>query len=108
MEKWRVVGSALRSVKLGMPRAEVEGLMGRPEPGSVGPAERSGDQTVYRIRYATYLAEGVWFAPEVRGFCETVLEYDAARPGHPLLRATCTPLPLPLPIGGKPIPVVTT
>jgi hypothetical protein len=87
-----LTGRALGAVRPGMARAEVEEVLGRPAPDAVGPVVGDGGRAVYVIRYPAELDGPVWCAPDLRGPCEAVLEYDAARPGHPLLGATCTPV----------------
>jgi hypothetical protein len=102
LERLQSVGRRLATVQVGMRRADVEAAIGRPDPKTIGPVERSADgQPTYRTRYPAFVSEALWFAPDLRGFCEAVLEYDASRPGHPLVRlsATATPAPLP-PAGG--------
>jgi hypothetical protein len=92
-ERLRAVGDALQSLQLGMRRVEVEGILGRPDPGLVGPVQRAGDRATFSTRYPAFVTGQLWFAPEVRGRCEAVLEYDATRPGHPLVRLSCNPSP---------------
>jgi hypothetical protein len=89
------VGRALHAVRPGMPRAEVESALGPPDPAGVGPVVRDGERAVYHTRYRAVLTEAAWCAPNLRGPCEAVLEFDATRPGHPLLGVVCTPAPPP-------------
>src|SRR4051812_38972150 len=60
-------GRALAEIRPGMPRAEVEAVLGRPAPDAVGPVEESGGRAVYRARYPAELNGPVWCAPDVRG-----------------------------------------
>ena len=91
LTRMRAVGTALRAVQEGMPRAEVEARLGRPSPRDIRPVERANGRVVDRTHYPAFLNAPMSFAPTVEGYCEAVLEYDAAAPGHPLLRITAIP-----------------
>lgn len=91
----QAVGDALRTIRIGMPRVDVERQLGSPAPKHTFPLIRVGDKLVYRTAYQALVREPLPLAPEARGFIEAVLEYDASRPGHPLLRLTCSPKPPP-------------
>jgi len=87
----QAIGQGLLSVRSGMPRAEVEALIGRPDPKETSPVERMDGQTVFRIRYMAVLRDPHPVAPNVRGYCEVELIYDASRSGHPLIQIIFTP-----------------
>lgn len=89
--RMRAVGAALRGVHEGMPRADVEARLGRPLPKDIRPVERANGRAVYRTHYPAFLAAPLTFSPNVDGYCEVVLEYDAGSPGHPLLGVTAIP-----------------
>lgn len=88
-------GHSLRTVQPGLTRTEVEGLLGRADPNGIGAVERVNGQAVYRVRYTAILTEPPPSAPNVRGYCEAELLFDAGRAGHPLLGITFTPKPPP-------------
>jgi hypothetical protein len=87
--RWEQVGTRLDEVRVGMARADVEAILGPPEPMNVDAMVK--EHTTYHTRYWAILNRPLPFAPDVRGFCEAELTFDASRPGHPLLRITCTP-----------------
>lgn len=87
--RWERTGVRLDGIQLGMARAEVEAILGAPEPLNVGGMRK--DQTTYHTRYLAIVTKPLPFAPDVTGFCEAELTFDASKPGHPLLRVTCTP-----------------
>lgn len=87
----QAIGEGLLSVQAGMPRADVEAMIGRADPQEIGPADRFEGHTVYRVRYRAILSKPLPNAPNVRGYCEVELVYDATRPGHPLIQITYTP-----------------
>ena len=95
LSRMRTVGAALRGVQEGMSRAEVEAILGRPSPRDIRPVERANGRVVYRTHYLAFLAGPLPFAPHVDGYCEAILEYDAAAPGHPLLRILAVPRAVP-------------
>jgi hypothetical protein len=94
--KARDTGNALASVRPGMPRSEVEDMLGPPELGSPGGFQEKDGRKVYHTRYQAFLVAPIWCAPNLRGPCEAILEFDATRHGHPLLNVTCTPSPPPV------------
>lgn len=89
--RMRAVGMGLRAVHEGMSRAEVESRLGRPSPRDIRPVERANGRVVYRTHYPAFLTQSLSVAPNVDGYCEAILEYDAAAPGHPLLSITAVP-----------------
>lgn len=89
------VGSGLHSVRPGMSRADVEAIVGRPDPRHTTSLIQTGNRNVYRTVYLAYLYEPLATVPNLRGYCEAELEYDADRFGHPLIRIGCTPKPPP-------------
>jgi hypothetical protein len=89
--RMRTVGAALREIHEGMPRADVEARLGRPLPKDIRPVERANGRATYRTHYAAFLSTALALSPNVVGYCEVVLEYDAASPGHPLLGVTAIP-----------------
>lgn len=91
----RDLGAGLRAVRPGMPRTEVEGLLGRADPPDIGPAEKADGRTVYRVRYRAILTDPSPSAPAVVGYCEAELVFDADQSGHPLVAVTFTPKPPP-------------
>ena len=91
--RWEQIGTRLQKIHLGMPRAEVEAVLGTPEPMNVDAVPK--EKTTYHTRYLAFLQQPAALAPEVRGFCEVDLTFDASKSGHPLLHVTFTPRPPP-------------
>lgn len=91
LNRMRSVGAGLGSIHEGMPRTEVEARLGRPAPRDIRPFERANGKVVYRTHYPAFLNQALSIAPNVAGYCEAVLEYDASSPGHPLLSVTAVP-----------------
>ena len=87
--RWEHIGAQLPNIRTGMARAEVEAMLGRPEPMNVDAIPK--EQTTYHTRYLAYLHQPIALAPTIRGLCEVDLTFDASRPGHPLLHITFTP-----------------
>src|SRR5262249_19085106 len=87
----QAIGEGLLSVQAGMPRADVEAMIGRADPQEIGPADRFEGHTVNRARYRPLLSRPLPNAPTVRGDCQVDLAYDPTRPGHPLIQITYTP-----------------
>jgi hypothetical protein len=78
----REVAQVLSQLKTGMTRAEVEVLVGVPEANDIQPATVSGGRVTYRTCYEAEL-EPAPAAPKGRTL--VTLEFDASKPGHPLL-----------------------
>jgi hypothetical protein len=87
--RWEQTGGRLLGIQLGMARADVESVLGSPEPMNVDAIPKY--ESTYRTRYLAILKQPFELAPDVRGFCEAELIFDASKPGHPLLKVTCTP-----------------
>ena len=87
--RWEAVGKGLTGIKVGMARADVEAMLGAPDPMNVDAVPH--DQKSYRTRYLAILEQPLPQVPNVKGFCEAVLTFDASKAGHPLIMLTCTP-----------------
>jgi hypothetical protein len=92
----QATAETLPRLKPGMTRAEVEELVGAPKADGVGPATASGDRLVYHAAYEADLNPPATVRPihatsKIRHLprppvTEIVfLEFDASRPGHPLV-----------------------
>ncbi len=93
--RWEQTGLSLHDIRLGLPRSEVEGLLGAPEPLNVDAV--SPEKRTYCTRYLVYLHRPLALVPNIEGFCEAQLTFDATQAGHPLVHITCTPRKLPSP-----------
>lgn len=93
----------LPKLKPGMTRAEVEGLVGAPAPEDVQPAVVAGERVTYQTSYEFDLGPAATIRPidtprlprerpatlhAARG--RVTLEFDATKPGHPLVEIRCT------------------
>lgn len=86
---------AFPKLKPGMPRSEVEGLIGAPAAGSTSPAViTDGGRVTYHTQYEADLGPVATVRPIERAkrseprreaVAIVTLEFDATRPGHPLL-----------------------
>lgn len=87
---------ALPKLKHGMPRTEVEGLVGAPVPANISPATVADGRVVYQTWYEADFAPPVTVRPIVRARVKATpapatppalvaLEFDATKPGHPLV-----------------------
>lgn len=79
-----VTADQLPRLQLGMARAAVEELIGRPSAGLVHPVAVVEGKFVYRASYLANLDSGADPTAPPRSMIG--LDYDAGRPGHPLLR----------------------
>lgn len=79
-----VVTADLRHLQPGMPRIEIEKLIGPPHEGLVYPVAMVDGKFIYRASYSANLGSS---SPASAPVARTVisLEFDAGRPGHPLL-----------------------
>lgn len=88
----------LPKLKPGMTRTEVEGLVGSPEPDDIHPATITGQRVTYRTAYEADFEPPATIrplkpiAPMGRTIAEpkpprtlVTLEFDATKPGHPLV-----------------------
>jgi hypothetical protein len=91
-------GKGLAGLKPGMPRAEVEKLLGAPAAEHVYPATIADGRVTYHAAYEADLGppptirpiraphrHAVVREPDVAGRTLVTLEFDATKPGHPLL-----------------------
>jgi hypothetical protein len=91
--------SALEAIQPGMPRLLVEQRFAHRSSAAVEPVDFSAGSPVLRTRYVVHLSRPVEaLMPDLQpgefrpGPHKLTLEFDGARPGHPLLRAELAPL----------------
>jgi hypothetical protein len=90
--------SSLEAIQPGMPRLLVEQRFGPRNSVGVEPVDLSSGLPVLRTRYVVHLSRPVEaLMPDLKpgqfrpGQHQLTLEFDGARPGHPLLRAEVSP-----------------
>jgi hypothetical protein len=80
-----VTADLIPKLQLGMARVAVEELIGQPPAGLVHPVTMVDGKFIYRASYLANLDSGPpMSAPAPRSII--ALEFDAGRPGHPLLK----------------------
>lgn len=79
------IGNDLQNLQPGTSRGDVETILGRPHPDDIGPVGLVDGRRVYHVRYRAVLNAPPPSAPNVNGYCEAELSFDASRNGHPLV-----------------------